>query len=109
MEAGLGELNHLSTPGTEINSIARCTRREAREIPGVAASETGGAQTALRERCGVEGPRGLGDHGSRKVLGKPDREGEIPVSETEKPWERHPEYGGARETLPETGSTTIQG
>ena len=82
-------------------------------IPEVAASETGGAQT--RQRCrGLKGrlpARGgvRNFHYSRKVLGKPDREGEIPVSEMMEAPMAEPEYGGARETLPEAGSTTIQG
>ena len=60
MEAKLGELNHLSTPGTEINSY-----RKVREIPKVAASEIGRAQTSLR--AGVEGPRCLCFHYRRTV------------------------------------------
>ena len=74
MEARLGELNHLSTPGTEIKK-----HREVREIPEVAASETGGAQTA--HKGGVEGPRQLCGHGRGTALGKPAREGESPVAE----------------------------
>ena len=46
---------------------------------------------------------------SRKVLGKPDREGEIPVSEMLETPQAVPEYGGTREILSESGSTTIQG
>ena len=63
-----------------------------------------GLQGRLPARGGV---RKL--HYSGKVLGKPDREGEIPVREMmETPW-AVPKYGGARETLSEAGSTTIQG
>ena len=52
-------------------------------IPVVAASETGGAQTS--RKAGVEGPSARKGrscrkvHYSGKVLGKPDKEGEIPV------------------------------
>ena len=43
-------------------------------------------------------------------MGRPVREGESPVPETKCDFVgRVPEYGEARETLSESGSTTIQG
>ena len=45
---------------------------------------------------------------SRMELGRPDREGEIPVSEGERTW-RNPEYHETREILWEGGGTTPQG
>ena len=43
-------------------------------------------------------------------MGRPAGEGESPVSETSAHFVgQPPEYGEARETLSETGSTTIQG
>ncbi len=78
-------MNHLSNPGKEIKK-----GREPPEIPGVAASETGGAQTAS---SGVVGPHGddpwsLEKTGSqRKGMGRPAGEGESPVGEVMRtPW-----------------------
>ena len=48
-------------------------------MPGVAASETGGAQTAVRARRGSD--CGIGTSHSQTVLGKPAGEGESPVGE----------------------------
>ena len=53
-------MNHLSNSGKEIKK-----RSDPPEIPGVAASETGGAQTAL---SGVVGPHG-DDPGSLEKTG----------------------------------------
>ena len=99
------------TGGTEPSKYPG--KRNQQEIPKVAASEIGEAQTVSNN--GVVGPssrkrRSLRKlHYSGKVLGKPDKEGEIPVREMMKSPQAVPEYGEARETLSESGSTTIQG
>ena len=65
-------------------------------------------------RSGVVGPeRGLSRAigcGSRSELESSTGAGESPVGETvDRRVARVPEYGGARETLSESGGTTLQG
>ena len=110
------------TQGTEPSQYLE--EKKSNEIPQVAASERGRAQTHAVSRraplrCG--GCRAFlgGFHGPREVknlsvsgtpLGRATREGESPVREIETGFVgEEPEYGGARETLPESGRTTFQG
>ena len=85
--------------------------RKSREIPPVAASERGGAQTACGDVCGVVGRTARLEKagGQPNGLGRPARGGESPVGEARGTAECVPEYGGTRGILPESGSTTIQG
>ena len=46
---------------------------------------------------------------SRRILGRTVIEGESPVDERDKTPSAYPEYHGARETLWESGGTTLQG
>ncbi len=99
-----GELKHLSTRRKK-NNISFFLERKfdllsSGERKGGSPNRgrnPAGLRTAKRERE----VRGM-------VLGKPAAAGESPVPEDGKP-QQDPEYGGARETLPETGGTTPQG
>ena len=68
MEAKLRELNHLSTLGKENKNDSESSGERNRRSPN-------------HLKGGVEGPRYLLSHYRRKVLGKPVKEGESPVSE----------------------------
>ena len=76
-EAKLGELNHLSTPGKEIKRDSESS------------GERNWKSLNRPARAGVAGPSARSNAAelvrklnySGKVLGKPDREGEIPVRE----------------------------
>ncbi len=98
--------------------------QKSREIPGVAASERGRAQTRRpqwsvgRWSGGVERPVGRGrpvPHRvskcapSRRTLGGAARDGESPVDGRGAPRGQAREYHRARETRWEAGATTLQG
>ena len=71
-----GELKHLSTRRT----------RNQHEMPGVAASETGPAQTAPLRGGGVVGPTDGQREVSRSGLERPARDGDSPVDDDEGRW-----------------------
>ena len=86
------------------------------EIPSVAASERGTAQTASSNTRGVVGlsqgsPREvINPTRSRRSLERPIREGESPVGETCSDFlETVPEYRGTRAIPWEAGGTILQG
>jgi hypothetical protein len=88
------------TRGTETSQYPE--EEKSSEIPGVAASERGRAQTVGRESCGVEGPaRGVargGVHGSRSDLERSAGAGESPVGEPwTSAWCRYPSRPGFEE------------
>ena len=80
--------------------------KKERSIPRVAASESGGAQTA--PRGGVAGRGGRRERRVPNGIERPAGGGASPVG-TGRERGRGPEYGGARETLPETAGTIRQG
>jgi hypothetical protein len=85
-------------------------------IPQVAASERGGAQTARVRPGGVVGrgsgliPESYQTRRESKAVESAARDGESPVDEHAlDSLTRAPEYHGTRETLWESGGTTLQG
>ena len=85
--------------------------KKSNEIPSVAASERGGAQTAGGDVGGVVGRTARLEkaEGQRNGLGRPARQGEGPVREVRWTAECVPEYVGTRGILTESGGTTLQG
>ena len=105
-----------STPGTEPSQYRQ--EEKSKEIPPVAASERGGAQTAcvpsvgaLRARCckscseGVRPPsRSEKARGGRNCLGRPAEEGESPVRGSHGPaWDRILSTAGHEESCRKQG------
>ena len=84
---------------------------KSNEIPTVAASEVGGAQTAGGDAGGVVGRTARLEKagGQPNGLGRPARQGEGPVGEVRRTTECVPEYVGTRGILTEAGGTTLQG
>ena len=97
------------TQGTETSKYLQ--EKKSNEIPSVAASERGGAQTAGGDVGGVVGRtmRLEKAEGQRNGLGRPARQGEGPVREVRGTAECVPEYVGTRGILTESGGTTLQG
>ena len=115
--------SHVSSSSAEYIGAWRPTGRtetskypqekKSNEIPPVAASERGRAQTGP-SGPGLQGPDGdlSRPHGfdSGSGLERPAREGESPVCEIEhQRMIRIPEYGGTRGIPSEPGGTTLQG
>ena len=100
------------TGGTETSQYPE--EEKSNEIPGVVASETGGAQTVAGfARGGVVGPRSF-NRSKRTVVGRSrwkarTAEGESPVGDGRSGLGSDPEYHGTREILWEAGGTTLQG
>ena len=99
-------MNHLSNSGKEIKKDS-----DVPESPKVAASEIGISPNRFN---GVVGPRGDDPKSKKSVHSRKVWEG-LPksVKAAYAKWtglfDAVPEYGEARETLSESGSTTIQG
>lgn len=90
-------MNHLSSAGEEINRDSPSSGERRGRSPN---RQERGCRTATRkDKAAAQGNR----------MGRRDREREIRVPEAPADFLRIPEYGGARETPPESGSTTIQG
>ena len=101
-----GEVKHLSTP----------RKRNQIEIPSVAASERGKAQTAGSNSIGVVGlSQGVAQEitkpgCNRRLLERTTVEGDSPVDEMALVFlETVPEYRGTREIPREAGRTIFQG
>ncbi len=71
------------TRGTETSQYPE--EEESTEMPGVAASETGPAQTGVLRHPGVVGPTDASGEASRGPLERGARDGESPVGEGEGP------------------------
>ena len=97
------------TQGSEPSKYLQ--EKKSKEIPRVAASETGGAQTAGGDAGGVVGRTARLEKagGQPNGLGRPARQGEGPVGEVRRTTECVPEYVGTRGILTEAGGTTLQG
>src|SRR5215210_6499536 len=115
--------SHVSSPASESIGSEEPTGRtetskypqekKSNEIPPVAASERGRAQTVV-SATGLQGPDGAlsRPHGksSGSGLERPAGEGESPVCERlHQRMIRKPEYGGTRGIPSESGGTTLQG
>ena len=118
--------SHVGLPAPEFIGCVEGTRgsetsqypqeEKSIEIPSVAASERGRAQTSSSDTRGVVGlSQGAAREVikpacSRRSLERPTREGDSPVDETRPVFlETVPEYRGTRAIPRESGGTILQG
>ena len=88
-------MNHLSNPGTEIKRDSLSSGERTGRSPN---HFEWGCRTAIWQRVEVSRITWEGESESVKAT----------YAKIKTAWQ-YPEYGGARETLSESGSTTIQG
>ena len=90
-------MNHLSNAGEEIKRDSLSSGERKGRSPN---RRERGCRTATRKKKAAA---------QENRMERRDEEREIRVTGAQADFRRNPEYGGARETPPESGSTTIQG